>query len=606
VFVRPHRRALRVLAALFAIALLAAACSDSKKKSDTVGASSGSQSSSSGATPNAKFTRAQGVPGGTVTFGYDQEYTSYNNGTADNGLTANTEVLQLVQPQPFITDGGLQQLLNTELMDSVELTSTDPQVVVWKIKQNAVWSDNAPIDCSDFYLAWLSQNGTAVSATDTDSSGQPKQLFNALSTTGYDSIGSLTCSPDGKTVTTNFSKPFADYNSLFSGTTPLLPAHILEQQTGVADITKVTPTSPDIGKVADFWNTGWTGFNPALDPSGAWYTITSFNQGQDLTLTRNPTYYGPRGLLDTIVIKQIPDSTQQPAALANNDVQVITPQPDQDLVAQVAAIPDVTYSVNFGTTFDHLDMNFKSPLFQDIAVRTAFAQCVDTQEITDKLISPLSDQAAPLGNRLLLSNQPGYKDNRASGPADFTTADPDAAKQTLMNDGWTIGADGVATKNGQRLEFKIGRIDPNPRRQQTIQLIIQQCQPAGFAISDGGDPNFNDTLLPAGQYDVALFAWQQTPQLSANQSIYQSGGGQNYQGLDDPALTAMFDELNKTFDNNKKIDLANQIDQELWKQVATIPLFQWPELVAFRNQVKNVVYNGPMGITWNAFDWSVG
>jgi len=385
----------------------------------------------------------------------------------------------------------------------------------------------------------------------------------------------------------------------------LLPAHILEKQAGVADITQVTATSPDITKVADFWNTGWDGFNPDLDISGAWYSITSFNAGQDLTLTRNPNYYGPRPYLDTIIIKQIADSSQQPAALANNDVQVITPQPDQDLVAQVAALPDVTYSVNFGTTFDHLDMNFKNPLLKDVAVRTAFAQCVDTQEIVDKLIAPLSDKAEPLGNRMLMTNQPGYEDNRSSGPADFTTADPEAAKQTLTDAGWTIGGDGVATKDGQRLAFSIGRLDPNPRRRDTIALIQQQCKEAGFDITDGGNPDFNDTLLPAGQYDVALFGWQATPQLSASKSIYGAGGGQNYQGLDDPTINSLFDQLSQTTDNDKKLDLANQIDQELWKQVATIPLFQWPELVAYRNQVKNVVYNGPQGITWNAFDWSV-
>jgi len=588
---------------LFAVSLVAAACSDDKK-SDTVGASSGSNAVP-GSTSNEKFQRAPGNPGGSVTFGYEQEFTGFNNGTSANGLAANAEVLNVVLPQPFITNGGLQQLLNTELMDSVELTSTDPQVVEWKIKPNAAWQDGEPIDCSDFYLAWLAQSGTATSTTETDSSGKPTQLFDALSTTGYDSISATECSADGKTVTTRFSKPFADYNALFSGTAPLLPAHILEKQAGVADVTKVTATSPDVSKVAEFWNTGWDGYNPELDISGAWYSITSFNPGQDLTLTRNPDYYGPRPYLDTIIVKQIADATQQPAALANNDVQVISPQPEPDLVAQVASIPDVTYEVDFGTTFEHLDFQFKNPLFQDIAVRTAFAQCVDTQEIIDKLIAPLSDKAEVLGNRLLLTNQPGYEDNRSSGPVDLTTADPDAAKQTLQTAGWTIGANGVATKNGQPLAFAIGRRDPNPRRHDVIQLVQQQCAPAGFQISEAPDPAFNSDLLPAGQYDVALFAWQQTPQLSANQSIYQAGGGQNYQNFDDPALTSMFDELNRTFDADKKVELANKIDQELWKQLPTIPLFQFPEMIAYRNNVKNVIYNGPQGVTWNAFDWSV-
>jgi len=91
---------------------------------------------------------------------------------------------------------------------------------------------------------------------------------------------------DGKTITTTYDKPFADYTGLFAGSTAILPAHVVEAKTGVADITKITETSPeaDLKKVGDFWNTGWEGFDPATAVSGAWYKITSFNKGQDLTL----------------------------------------------------------------------------------------------------------------------------------------------------------------------------------------------------------------------------------------------------------------------------------------------------------------------------------
>jgi len=159
--VKPRRRSFQLLAILFLFALIGSACSDDKKTTDKVGASSGSSESSAAPKSSGKFERLPGTPGGSATFAYDQEYTGFNNATASNGLAANTIPLQLVQPQPFITDGGLQQLLNTELMDSVEVTSSDPQVVEWKIKQNASWQDSEPIDCSDFYLAWLAQSGTA-------------------------------------------------------------------------------------------------------------------------------------------------------------------------------------------------------------------------------------------------------------------------------------------------------------------------------------------------------------------------------------------------------------------------------------------------------------
>ena len=107
---------------------------------------------------------SDGKDGGKLVFGQEQEFTSYNNSSSHNGLVANIIPLNLVQPQPFITDGHLDQLLNTELMKSVTITSKSPMVVEWVVQPSAVWEDGAPIDCEDFYLTWLAQNGKAKSS----------------------------------------------------------------------------------------------------------------------------------------------------------------------------------------------------------------------------------------------------------------------------------------------------------------------------------------------------------------------------------------------------------------------------------------------------------
>jgi len=61
-------------------------------------------------------------------------------------------------------------------------------------------------------------------------------------------------------------------------------------------------------------------------------------------------------------------------------------------------------------SFDHLDFNFKNAVLKDKVVRQAFALGVDTQEIVNKELGPVTDKGEPLGNRLLLTNQDGYKD----------------------------------------------------------------------------------------------------------------------------------------------------------------------------------------------------
>jgi peptide/nickel transport system substrate-binding protein len=281
---------------------------------------------------------------------------------------------------------------------------------------------------------------------------------------------------------------------------------------------------------------------------------------------------------------------------------VITPQPNTDLVAQVAAISNVTSQVDFGTTFEHFDFNLANPILAEKEVRQAFALCINRQEIVDTTIGPLSSDAAVLNNRIFLANQNGYVDN--SG--DYASQDIAQAQSILEAAGWTDSdGDGIRDKDGTKLSFRIGRRDPNPRRQTTIQLAQTQCKPAGFDVIEDAAENFNSERLPASDYDVALFAWVGTPLLSSNQSIYTTGGGQNWNSYTNTEVDDLLEQGNSEFDEAARIDLYNQVDTLLWDDVITIPLYQFPDFQAYQTNINNVVYNGSLGVTWNANEWSI-
>jgi peptide/nickel transport system substrate-binding protein len=605
---RNSRKTAAAVAALLSVGLIAAACGGDDDSADTTTTAGGATTTAGGATTSAggATTTAGGASGGTITYAAEQEYTSYNNFTADAGLFANSLVLNPVLPRgPFYADekGGLS--FDDYMMESAELTSEDPQTVVYKVKPEAVWSDGDPIDCDDWHLSWIAQNGKAVSSTEKDEEGNPVTLFLPVGTFGYEDIESLECSADGKEITTTYSKPYADWKGLFGSV--ILPAHIVEAKTGVADVTAAT-TEADLKKVADFWNTGWVaqgGIDKSITPSGGPYMIEEFKPGESLTLVRNDKFWGEPGKADTIVLRQVPDATAQPQALANNEVQVISPQPNEDLLAQIENIGDVDAKVDLGFTFEHFDFNFNNPILQDKAVRQAFALCINRDEIVETLITPMAPDAAVLNNHFYFPFQEQYVDN--SG--DFGTQDIAKAKSTLEAGGWTLGGDGVYEKGGQKLAFRIGRRDPNPRRQKTIELAIAQCKEAGFNLTEQADATFNSDLLPAGQWDVALFAWVGTPTLGSNTSIYipkDVGGGQNYGSWVNNEIKGLFDQANAELDEAKRTELMNQIDKLIWDDMATIPLYQFPDLTANKQAVQNVVYNpSSSGITWNAEAWAL-
>ncbi|MEY4372194.1 MAG: hypothetical protein RL219_963, partial [Actinomycetota bacterium] len=419
-----------------------------------------------------------GRSGSTVTVAVEQEYTSYNNGSYDQITVANGLVLNMTLPGPFGVNPDGTLVVSEDLMTSVDLTSQSPMVVTYTVRPEAVWSDGEPIDCDDFYLSWLSSNGKAgnrkqADGTDeVDTDGYPVPVFNAGGTAGYDQIAKVTCDDTGRVITAEYEKPYADWKGLFGG---LLPAHVVEDEAGVADLTAELTPEQTIA-VADVWNNGFVGFDKKFALSGAWYKIAAYKPGVSLTLEKNDKFWGTPAKVDRIVFKLLPESSTHPQALENGDVQVIAPQPSVDVLKQLQGMQGVTVTADQGATFEHYDLNVQNEYLKDLKIRQAFALCLDRQEIVDTLAKPLNENSEVLNNRIFVPGSPYYIDTMG----DLADRDIPRAKQLLTEAGFTFDADGIAVRDGKQLTLRLGRRDPNDRRQKTNELAIEQCREAGF------------------------------------------------------------------------------------------------------------------------------
>jgi peptide/nickel transport system substrate-binding protein len=547
-----HRlRPARWAALLVGLALIAAACGG--------GDDSGGGGTSGGT--------AEIKPGGTLNYAADQEPTGFNNRTSANNGTSVYNVVINLFPQPFHAQPDFTVKLDETFMDSAEQTSADPQTIVYKIKQNAVWSDDTPITADDFEYFWKQQNGT-IKAND------------VASTTGYDQIESVEGSDNGKTVTVVFKSPYTDWKGLFDG---VLPSHYITKQDGG-------------------WNTGLDK-EPAKIPSGGPFVIKDYTAGQSLTLARNDKFYGPKANLDSIVFRFLPESTTQPAALQNNEVDLIYPQPQLDQVQQVKALADVNSEINFGLSFEHFDFNFKNEFLADAAVRKAIATGTNIEEIVNRTVKQFSDKATPLGNRIWLNNQPQYQDHFGQ----YGKGDVAAAQKLLEGAGYTKGADGVYAKGGKKISLRISTTAGNKLRETQGELFQAQMKEVGIDIKIANLDSqklFGDAL-PNGNFDIANFAWVGTPfAVSSNQDIYRTGGGGNYGNYSNPKVDAMFKQAIAETDEAKSAELANQIDQLITEDMATIPLYQKPTFIAYRNTFVNIRDNATSeGPLYNAGTW---
>lgn len=523
----------------------------------------------------------------------DNPFTAYNNVTSDANNSYNTFALTKVLAGAYLLDGNNKVLLNKDVMESVDVTSTTPQVISWKIKEGVTWSDGEPWDCDDFHLAWLSQTGKVKNS-------EGKDIFTAAGTSGYELMGKVQC-PTPLEVITTFDDTYPDYRSLFGMSVDILPAHVLERATGVADITKVTPTSDKatLNKVAEFWKTKWNGFDAALMPASGPYKITAFEQNNSVTLERNERWQGKAGGPAKLVLRGISDQVAQAQALENGEVDVNSmAQPDANAAERLRGLGSqgVRFGAANGLGFEHLDLNFKNKWLSDQAVRKAFMQCVNRQELTEKLIRPVLETAKPLGSLAFFQGEDGYTDNYAAYQGDAA-----AAKTTLEEAGYTFGADGFATKGGEKVSLKISHTDI-PRRKQTVQLIMSQCKPAGLEIIDDVDPNFLDTRVSQGDYDIALFAWSAAPFKSSQKSIYSSDGGQNWSGYANPKVDAAYKNASSNLDEDAARRAYALADKLIAEDNYSLPLYQLPNMWAWKG-IDKVYFQSYNGALWNANEW---
>jgi len=552
------------------VAMTAAACGG--------GSNSGGGGSSNGGTKS----------GGQMVYGLDTAFPDnlYPAIAAGNSVaTAYAEIRVLLAPFRTYPDFTIKPDNDLVVGEPTTETTNGKQVVTYKINPKAVWSDGTQVTSKDFEYTWRSQK-----------SADPKTggCASLIATTGYDQIASVEGSDNDKTVTVTYSKPFSDWKSLFT----LYPQHIMDKTDPKANcdaITKGWPTAQGIPVSDGPYVLDAKGIDP---------------NKKVMTLSKNPKWYGSEASkLDRIIIQSIGnDPAVSVSALRNNEVQMIYPQPQLDLVKQIKSLePTITSSTNFGLSFEHLDFNTKDELLGQLPVRQAIAYALNRPDIVNKTVGQFDQRAQVLNNRYFVNNQPDYKDN--SGGL-YDKQDVAKAQSLLESNGFAKGADGIYAKGGKRLSFELMTTQANPLRSNTIDVITQQLKPAGIEIKKFLNPDIfagkeKPRSLEGGQFQIALFAWVSSPYISGNQSIYQTPQGenlgQNYTRAGDPQVDALFPRINAATDTKTADDLGNQVDALLWKKLYTIPLYQKPTFLAYNSNYTGLVENATnAGPLWDS------
>ena len=513
-------------------------------------------------------------------------YTTYNSAVADRMFSSFWY---------FGTDGSI---IPNKDFGTYEKTSDDPLTVKYTISDDAKWSDGTPVTAGDFIVHWAANNDTVKAE------GSETPLFDSIS---FEQGKYIPEAPegeaDGKEFTVTYPEPYADWEILIS---TALPAHIVAKEAGMSFEELVTAAKEKdveaLTPAAEFWNDGWD-FSPgelpdaSLVPSMGPYKFKDggWQAGQSITLEANPEYWGTPAATKELVLR-FADPKTHVQALQNGDLDVIEPQATVDTLQQLEGLgDDVNVQTGDQLTWEHVDYNRgEGSVFADSPeLREAFALCLPRQQIVDNLIKPIYADAQVMNLREVFPFQDKYQEVVDEAyPKEMDEPNIEKAKELVEKSG-------VSTPT-VRLGYQAG----NQRRTETVALIKSSCDQAGFDVQDANSPVFFKEVMPAGDYDAALYAWAGSGQKASGANIYQSDGAQNQQSYNNPEVDAAWDKLATSLDENEQLEQVKTIEKLLWEDFQAIPLYAHPGLVGHKADVANVRDTAAQsGALWNVEQW---
>ena len=284
---------------------------------------------------------------------------------------------------------------------------------------------------------------------------------------------------------------------------------------------------------------------------------------------------GPADIAGVNIVLAEEDSVRVGSLVAGqSDVARQIEAPDEkhlkDQNLQILAAP--TRGVNNSYHF-----HFRHPLVEDIRVRQALIHAIDR----DNILRTLYSDSYPKGASILARTAIGFQDE-----SEHYAYDPEKAEQLLDDAGWKRGADGIRTKEGQRLSLTFNEAVPQPRSREMFTKAQEMLKNIGVeAHLYPGDRSAQTKAMQ----DQELVQIRHTMTGRANVdtlATWLDGVGRNSflnydaetDSYGDEQLQALVDDYFQLTSEKQRLAKAAEMQDYLAEQAYILPLFEEPQV----------------------------
>ena len=563
-----------------------------------------------------------------VNVGWNQPFYSQNNLTSVGNATTNSNVLYLTTSVFNYYDGDLE-LQKNEDFGTYEVVSENPLTVKYTVNEGVTWSDGTPVDAADLILYWGPQNDNFDTSEGTfDEEGNLQATEDGVYFDGSSVAMTLISEfpeigDDGRSVTLKYDSPRSDWEVSFQPS-PIAAHAVANLALGIEDPEEGKEAIIDafqnndtaaLSEIANVWNTGFDYTSlPSSEllylSSGA-YVMSEYVENQYLTVTARDDYdWGPKPKVESITIRYTEDPLASVNALQNGEVDLIQPQSSVDVIETLEGIDGIEYQAEEEGTYEHVDVIFNNGGPFDPAsyggdedkaraVRQAFLLSVPRTEIIDKLVKPLNPDAEMRNSHTVVPGSPAYDEVVEGNGSEFYSADDEANREKAIE---LLADAGVDTPIDVRFLYGAS----NVRRANQYQLIAASAEKVGFNVLDEGDDQWGGRLSQTDTYDASLFGWQSTNTFALNsEANFVTGGLNNFGGYENSDIDDWYEEM-ASASPEEETQLTIQIEKQLNEDGFSLPIFQFPGVVAWRSELEGVAMI-PISPTifWNYWEWEI-
>ena len=296
----------------------------------------------------------------------------------------------------------------------------------------------------------------------------------------------------------------------------------------------------------------------------------------EITLNRNPDYWGDKAKVDKLVIKIIKDENTRKQELRAGTVQGI----DFPAPADRKALAGEGFQVLDRPAFNilYLGINQKNPKLKDLRVRQAIAYALNRQQLVQT--------KGPGGTKVADEFMPDTVLGYASDVQKYDY-NPEKAKQLLKE----AGAENLTLNFYYPTDVSRPYM-PNP--QEIFTVLANDLGAVGIKVNGVARPwngGYKDDVQQFGKQDLHLLGW--TGDYNDPGNFVGTFFGRAKTEFGDAAMTDMFDAIAKadgTVDEAGKKAAWEQVNRDIAaKWLPAVPIWHAPPAIVVTKDVKGLV-----------------